>query len=160
MVKEEGRAEKKIPLLKRGGRCFRQTFPSFRTGTGPSQTAAYQNYIDEQLEQFVDSCKGSQGSGEGYFTPHEVREHANDDKWLHLGARPKTLHPQSTAPLVNFELPFDKGRKETQFSQPQNVLPNHARSLFKEYSDTEEVRKEVVTPSEHPPVQSRPFPHA
>ncbi|KAK4006735.1 hypothetical protein OUZ56_011893 [Daphnia magna] len=72
MVKDESSAGKKNPLLERWGRSFRQSFPSFRTGPGPNQAAANQKYIDEQLEKFVDSCKGSQGSGEGYFTPQET----------------------------------------------------------------------------------------
>ncbi|KAK4009662.1 hypothetical protein OUZ56_018808 [Daphnia magna] len=55
MVKDESSAGKKIPLLKRWGRSFRQSFPSFRTGPGPNQAAANQKYIDEQLEKFVDS---------------------------------------------------------------------------------------------------------
>ncbi|KAK4013270.1 hypothetical protein OUZ56_025504 [Daphnia magna] len=73
MVKDESRAGKKIPLLKRWGRSFRQSFPSFRTGPGPNKAAANQKYIDEQLEKFVDSCKGSQRSEEGYFTPQETK---------------------------------------------------------------------------------------
>ncbi|KAK4003639.1 hypothetical protein OUZ56_005395 [Daphnia magna] len=55
MVKDESSAGKKISLLKRWGRSFRQSFPSFRTGPGPNQAAANQKYIDEQLEKFVDS---------------------------------------------------------------------------------------------------------
>ncbi|KZR98477.1 Uncharacterized protein APZ42_006092, partial [Daphnia magna] len=143
MVKDESSAGKKIPLLKRWRRSFRQSFPSFRTGPGPNQAAANQKYVDEQLEKFADSCKGSQGSGEGYFTPQEVREHANEDAWAHLDARPKNLYPQPTAPLVNFDIPNNTDRRETQLAQQTNVLRKHAQSLFKD-SDTEEERRELL----------------
>ncbi|KAK4028385.1 hypothetical protein OUZ56_017665 [Daphnia magna] len=89
------------------------------------------------------SCNGSQGSEEGYFTPQEVREHANEDKWAHMGARPKNLYPQPTAPLVNFDIPNNTDRRETQFAQQKNVLRNHAQSLFKD-SDTEDERRELL----------------
>ncbi|KAK4024357.1 hypothetical protein OUZ56_009779 [Daphnia magna] len=108
MVKDESSAGKKIPLLKRWGRSFRQSFSSFKTGQGPNQTAANQKYIDEQLEKFVDSCKDSQGSGEGYFTPQEVREHANEDEWAHLGTRPKKHIPPTNSP---------PNQREAQFAQ-------------------------------------------
>ncbi|KAK4030500.1 hypothetical protein OUZ56_023743 [Daphnia magna] len=129
MVENESSAEKK-----RWGKSFRQSFSSFRTGPGPNQTAANQKYIDEQLERFVDSCKTSRWSGEGYFTPQEVREHINEDKWAHLGARKKTTPPT----------PSPHNRREAQFAQQKNLLRNHARCLFKEYSDTEEERRELL----------------
>ncbi|KAI9550677.1 hypothetical protein GHT06_006306 [Daphnia sinensis] len=144
MVKDDSSPGKKIPLLKRWGRSFRQSFPSFRTGPGPNQAAANQKYIEDQLEEFVDSCRGDPGPGEGYFTPQEIREHANAEEWAHLGARPKNTHPQPTAPVINFETTDNTARREIQFAQQKNVLQNHAQSLFKEYSDTEEERRELL----------------
>lgn len=59
-----------------------------------------------------------------------------------LGNR-KPYTPQKTAPFVNLELTADANRKEQIFLHNQNQLPNHALSLFKEYSDTEEERREL-----------------